>query len=50
MFLNEGGLRRKKPRTEKDPELDIATFNAFCEARNNGIPISGPVIQVQAGK
>ncbi|XP_039590582.1 jerky protein homolog-like [Polypterus senegalus] len=48
--LDEGGLRRKRARTAKDPELDKATFNAFCEGRNNGIPISGPVIQVQAEK
>ncbi|XP_051778577.1 jerky protein homolog-like [Erpetoichthys calabaricus] len=48
--LDEGGLRCKRARTVKDPELDKATFNAFCEARNNGIPISGPVIQAQAEK
>ncbi|XP_028664025.1 jerky protein homolog-like [Erpetoichthys calabaricus] len=48
--LDEGGLRRKRARTAKDPELEKATFNAFCEARNNGIPISGPVIQAQAEK
>uniref|UniRef100_A0A8C4RFE6 HTH CENPB-type domain-containing protein n=1 Tax=Erpetoichthys calabaricus TaxID=27687 RepID=A0A8C4RFE6_ERPCA len=48
--LDEGGLRRKRARTAKDPELDKTTFNAICEARNNGIPISGPVIQAQAEK
>ncbi|XP_028678617.1 jerky protein homolog-like [Erpetoichthys calabaricus] len=48
--FDEGGLRRKTARTAKDPELDKATFNAFCETRNNGIPISGPVIQAQAEK
>ncbi|XP_028666328.1 jerky protein homolog-like [Erpetoichthys calabaricus] len=48
--IRNGGLRRKRARTAKDPELDKATFNAFCESRNNGIPISGPVIQAQAEK
>ena len=44
------GMKRKKAKTAKDPELDKAMFNWFVQERNAGTPLCGPVVVAQAKK
>ena len=42
------GLKRKRARTANDADLDSAVHQWFVQARAEGVPISGSVIQFQA--
>ena len=44
------GLKRKRVKTAKDPELDKAVFTWFVQERQTGTPISGPILSAQAQK
>ena len=45
----EDGIQRKRTTTAKDLVLDKAVFNWFVQQQSEGLPISGPLIQSQAG-
>ncbi|XP_053373996.1 jerky protein homolog-like [Mercenaria mercenaria] len=48
--LEDSGQVRKRARTAQDQQLESAMFTWFNQARSEGMPISGPVIQAQAKK
>ena len=48
--MDDCGQKRKRSRTAQDPQLEKAVFTWFNQARSEGTPISGPVIQAQAKK
>ena len=47
---SDEGLSRKRRRLGQDTDLDAAVYTWFVQARQNGIPISGPIIKAQAEK
>ena len=48
--LEDFGQARKRARLVKDQQLEEAMMTWFSQARSEGMPISGPVIQTQAKK
>ena len=42
------GMQRKRTRQAENTELDKAMFSFFVEKRNDGIPLSGTILQAQA--
>ena len=44
------GLKRKRVKTAKDPELDKAVFTWFVQETQTGTPISGPILSAQTQK
>ena len=48
--LEDCGQARKWARTTQDQQLETAVFTWFTQARSEGTPLSGPVIQAQALK
>ena len=45
---SDEGLLRKRTKTAKNPVLDKTVFDWFVQQRNEGLPISGPLLQSQA--
>ena len=48
--MDDCGQKRKRARTAQDPQLEKVVFTWFNQARSEGMPISGPIIQAQAKK
>ena len=48
--LEDCGQARKRARLAEDQQLEEAMMTWFSQARSEGMPISGPVIQTQAKK
>ena len=46
----DAGLKRKRARLAKDQQLDSALHQWFVQARAEGVPISGAIVQAQAEK
>lgn len=46
----DAGLKRKRARLANDTQLESAVHQWFVQARAEGSPISGTVVQIQAGK
>lgn len=49
-YEEDEGLKRKRARLANDQQLDSAVHQWFVQARAEGVPISGAVVQVQANK
>jgi hypothetical protein len=45
---SDSGLLRKRSRTAQNTDLDKCMFDFFVAKRNDGVPLSGPVLQMQA--
>lgn len=46
--MDDCGQKRKRARTAQDPQLEKAVFTWFNQARSEGVPISGPIIQAHS--
>jgi hypothetical protein len=41
-------MKRKRTRKSTNDPLDKSLLNFFVEKRNDGVPLSGPILQAQA--